>query len=162
MGRGNPEWRSHRANPSRALADTIQRSKMRRIVIDTNCLLAILPSRSPYHSVWTEFLAGRLEICVSNEILMEYEEILSEKTTPYFADAIIQALLNRKNLVRVSPVWRFCLILQDPDDNKFVDCAVCGQAEYLVSNDKHFKILQDISFPPINLVTIQAFTETLR
>ena len=45
---------------------------MRRIVIDTNCLLAILPSRSPYHSVWTEFLANKLEICVSNEILMEY------------------------------------------------------------------------------------------
>jgi putative PIN family toxin of toxin-antitoxin system len=135
---------------------------MRRIVIDTNCLLAILPSRSPYHCVWTEFLADRLEICVSNEILMEYEEILSEKTSPSFADAIIQALLNRKNLVRVSPVWRFNLICQDPDDNKFVDCAVCGQAEFLVSNDKHFGMLRNVSFPPITLVTIQEFVETLK
>ena len=135
---------------------------MRRIVIDTNCLLAILPSRSPYHRVWTEFLAGSLEICVSNEVLMEYEEILSEKTSPSFADSIVQALLNRKNLVRVSPVWRFNLILQDADDNKFVDCAVCGQAEYLVSNDKHFRILQDVSFPPITLVTIQEFVDTLK
>ena len=132
---------------------------MRRVVIDTNCLLAILPSRSPYHSVWTEFLAGRLEICVSNEILMEYEEILSEKTSPYFADSIVQALLNRKNLVRVSPVWRFNMISQDPDDNKFVDCAVCGRAEYLVSNDKHFRELRDVSFPPITLVTIQEFVK---
>ena len=135
---------------------------MRRIVIDTNCLLAILPTRSPYHSVWTEFLANKLEICVSNEVLMEYEEILSEKTSPSFADSIVQALLNRKNLVRVSPVWRFNLILQDADDNKFVDCAVCGQAEYLVSNDKHFRILQDVSFPPITLVTIQEFVDTLK
>ena len=135
---------------------------MRRIVIDTNCLLAILPSRSPYHIVWTEFLADKLEICVSNEILMEYEEILSEKTTPYFADAIIQALLNRKNLVRVSPTWRFNLITGDPDDNKFVDCAVCGRAEYLVSNDKHFRVLHNVSFPPITLVTIQEFVETLK
>ena len=135
---------------------------MRRIVIDTNCLLAILPSRSPYHIVWTEFLADKLEICVSNEILMEYEEILSEKTSPSFADSIIQALLNRRNLVRVSPVWRFNMILQDPDDNKFVDCAVCGQAEYLVSNDKHFGILRDVDFPPITLVTIQEFVNTLK
>ncbi|MBR2237218.1 MAG: putative toxin-antitoxin system toxin component, PIN family [Prevotella sp.] len=135
---------------------------MRRVVIDTNCLLAILPSRSPYHSVWTEFLEGRLEICVSNEVLMEYEEILSEKTSPYFADCIIQALLNRKNLVRVSPVWRFNMISQDPDDNKFVDCAVCGQAEYLVSNDKHFRALRDVSFPPVTLVTIQEFVYPLR
>lgn len=135
---------------------------MRRLVIDTNCLLAILPSRSPYHIVWTEFLADKLEICVSNEVLMEYEEILSEKTSPSFADSIIQALLNRKNLVRVSPVWRFNIILQDPDDNKFVDCAVCGQAEYLVSNDKHFRMLRDVDFPPITLVTIQEFVNTLK
>ena len=99
---------------------------------------------------------------MSNEILMEYEEILSEKTTPYFADAIIQALLNRKNLVRVSPTWRFNLITGDPDDNKFVDCAVCGRAEYLVSNDKHFRVLHNVSFPPITLVTIQEFVETLK
>lgn len=135
---------------------------MRRVVIDTNCLLAILPSRSPYHSVWTEFLAKRLEICVSNEILMEYEEILSEKTSPYFADSIIHALLNRENLVKVSPMWRFHLITQDPDDNKFVDCAVCGRAEYLVSNDKHFKSLHSVSFPPITLVTIQEFVDTIK
>ena len=135
---------------------------MRRIVIDTNCLLAILPSKSPYHRVWTEFLAGRLEICVSNEVLMEYEEILSEKTSPDFADAIIHLLLNSRNLVRVSPMWRFHLITQDPDDNKFVDCAVCGRAEYLVSNDKHFKSLRDVSFPPITLVTIQEFVGTMK
>ena len=124
--------------------------------------MAILPSRSPYHIVWTEFLESKLEICVSNEILMEYEEILSEKTSPSFADSIIQALLNRKNVVKVSPVWRFNTILQDPDDNKFVDCAVCGRAEYLVSNDKHFGILHDVNFPPITLVTIQEFVVTLK
>ena len=135
---------------------------MRRVVIDTNCLLAILPSRSPYHSVWTEFLANKLEICVSNEILMEYEEILSEKTSPSFADSIIQAILNRKNLVKVSPVWRFNLIAHDPDDNKFVDCAVCGRAEYLVSNDRHFQVLRDVSFPPITLVTLQEFVDDLK
>lgn len=93
---------------------------------------------------------------------MEYEEILSEKTSPYFADAIIHLLLNRKNLVRVSPMWRFHLVTQDPDDNKFVDCAVCGRAEYLVSNDKHFRALRDVSFPPITIVTIQEFVGTLK
>ena len=42
-------------------------------------------------------------------------------------------------------------------DNKFVDCAICGQAEYLVSNDKHFKVLYEINFPPITLVTLQEY-----
>ena len=130
---------------------------MRRIVIDTNCLLAILPSQSPYHKVWTDFLNQEIEICISNEVLMEYEEILSIKTSPFFANAIIKTLLNKLNLIRATPVWRFNLITSDPDDNKFVDCAICGQAEYLVSNDKHFKVLNDIQFPSITLVTLQEY-----
>ena len=130
---------------------------MRRIVIDTNCLLAILPSQSPYHKVWTDFLNQEIEICISNEVLMEYEEILSIKTSQFFANAIIKTLLNKRNLIRVTPVWRFNLITSDPDDNKFVDCAICGQAEYLVSNDKHFKVLNDIQFPSITLVTLQEY-----
>ena len=134
---------------------------MRRIVIDTNCLLAILPSASPYHKVWTDFIGNKLEICVSNEILMEYEEILSQKTSSFFADAIIKALINRKNLIRVSPTWRFSLITQDPDDNKFADCAVAGQAEILVSNDKHFIALNRIDFPSIRLLSIQEFAAML-
>ena len=134
---------------------------MRRIVIDTNCLLAILPSASPYHKVWMEFLKGELEFCVSNEILTEYEEILSNKTSSYFSDIIIKALLNRKSLIRVSPTWRFRLITQDPDDNKFVDCAIAGQAEFLVSNDKHFKILKNINFPSVTLLKLQEFAKEL-
>ncbi len=130
---------------------------MRRIVIDTNCLLAILPSKSPYHVVWTDFIEGKLEICLSNEIIMEYEEILSQKTSSFFADAIIKSLLNRKNIVRVSPTWRFRLITQDPDDNKFVDCAITGQAEFLVSNDKHFAVLNEINFPAVKVVSIKDF-----
>ncbi len=130
---------------------------MRRVVIDTNCLLAVLPTKSPYHIVWEDFIAGRIEICVSTDVLYEYEEILSVKTSPYFADIIIKALLNRPNVVRVTPTWHFDLITMDPDDNKFVDCAVCGQAEYLVSNDRHFEILKSISFPQLNLVKIQDF-----
>lgn len=134
---------------------------MRRIVIDTNCLLAILPSVSPYHKVWEEFLEERLEFCVSTEILMEYEEVISQKTSSFFADIIIKALLNRRNLVRVSPTWRFQLITQDPDDNKFVDCAISGQAEILVSNDKHFNILNEIDFPAVTILRLQDFISTL-
>lgn len=134
---------------------------MRRIVIDTNCLIAILPSKSPYHKVWTDFLEQRLEICVSNEILMEYEEIISEKTTPAFAEAIIKTLINKPNFIRVYPTWRFGYIVADPDDNKFVDCAICGRAELLVSNDKHFNILKDIGFPYVRVLRIQDFVQIL-
>lgn len=48
----------------------------RHIVLDTNSLIQSIPSRSPYHKIWTDFLAGRLVLCVTTSILEEYEEIL--------------------------------------------------------------------------------------
>lgn len=130
---------------------------MRRIVLDTNCLLAVLPSQSPYHNVWTDFIEGQLELCVSNEILSEYEEVLSIKTNPAFAEAIIKTLINKRNLIRITPTWRFRLIESDPDDNKFVDCAICGQSELIVSNDKLFDILKSINFPYVKVMRIQEY-----
>lgn len=130
---------------------------MRRIVVDTNCLLAVLPSQSPYHSLWLDFIEGRLELCVSNEILSEYEEVLSDKTRPEFAEAIIKTLINKRNLVRVTPTWRFGLIDTDPDDNKFVDCAIYGRAELIVSNDKHFDVLKAIDFPYVQVLKLQEY-----
>lgn len=130
---------------------------MRRIVIDTNCLLAILPSKSPYHKVWTDFLNKQIEICVSNEILLEYEEIISEKTSPAFAEAIIKTLINMPNFIRVYPTWRFGYIATDPDDNKFVDCAIASNAKYIVSQDHHFDILKRIPFPKVDVISIDSF-----
>jgi len=51
--------------------------------------------------------------------------------------------------------------LSDKDDNKFVDCAVAGNADYLVSNDKHFNCLKEVEFPKLNVVTIDAFVQLL-
>lgn len=120
-----------------------------------------LPSKSPYHQIWTEFLNGNLEICVSPEILLEYEEIVSQKISSRMATILMEALTNRPNLVRTTPTWRFNLIMQDPDDNKFVDCAICGMAQYIVSNDRHFDILKSIDFPLVSVRSIQEFSKEL-
>lgn len=134
---------------------------MKKVVIDTNCLLVAIPSKSSFHKIWEHFIEGKMILCVSNEILLEYEEIISQKSSQYFADLVINTILNKPNVVRVSPSWRFDVIKADPDDNKFVDCAVCGGAEYIVSNDKHFNILKETYFPYTNLYTIQEFCNLL-
>ncbi|OYP60421.1 PIN domain-containing protein, partial [Prevotella sp. P2-180] len=60
---------------------------------------------------------------------------------------IVNAILSRDNILFINPVYRFKLIESDPDDNKFVDCAIHSNAKYIVSQDKHFGILRDIDFP---------------
>jgi putative PIN family toxin of toxin-antitoxin system len=94
---------------------------------------------------------------VSNEILTEYEEIIARKTSPVFADMIIQVLLNSENIAFFNPSYRFGLITADPDDNKFVDCAIIANADYIVSQDTHFDILKTISFPQVNVIRIEEF-----
>jgi len=48
-----------------------------KIVLDTNCLLPAVFPRSMYHWIWESFRGGDFTICYSNEIIEEYEEILS-------------------------------------------------------------------------------------
>ena len=61
------------------------------------------------------------------------------------------------NVTLVTPFYRWLLIPDDPDDNKFVDGAVAANADYIVTNDKHFRVLQDIAFPPVQAITLQEF-----
>jgi putative PIN family toxin of toxin-antitoxin system len=130
---------------------------MNPVVIDTNCLLQIISRRSPYRPIWDAFIAGRYELCVSNEILEEYQEILGQQITPTVAENVVLLILNQKNVKLVAPYFRMRIITSDPDDDKFVDCAFAAGADYLVSEDNHFKILRDTPFPQLNIVTLDEF-----
>lgn len=93
---------------------------------------------------------------------MEYEEIIARKTNTIFAGNVIKTILNRQNVIKVDPQYNFHLIENDPDDNKFVDCAICGNASYMVSEDAHFRILHKIDFPAIQLLTLREFVDLSR
>lgn len=135
---------------------------MRRIVLDTNCLLMSIPKNSPYREVWNAFLEERIILCVSNEILEEYLEILSRKITESIANNVISTILNRPNVLLITPYYKFELIQSDVDDNKFVDCAIAAEAEYLVSNDAHFNILKNKPFPKVNVINLISFLKCIQ
>ena len=134
----------------------------RRIVLDTNCLLQAISRRSRFYPIWRDFVQGRYDLCVTTEILDEYEEILSRYTSPVVGRMVVEAILRANNVVRVDAQFRFGLIESDPDDNKFVDCAIVANAEYIVSNDSHFDILKDIPFPRVLVLSAEAFLAELQ
>jgi predicted nucleic acid-binding protein len=53
------------------------------------------------------------------------------------------------------------LITVDPDDNKFVDCAVAANADFICTEDKHFKVLKKVPFPPVKVISADDFVEIL-
>ena len=133
-----------------------------KIVLDTNCLLPAVFPRSMYHWIWESFRRGDFTICFSNEIIEEYEELLSSLYPPEITKNTIHLLLSSRNVEKVIPFYKWNLIIADPEDNKFADCALNGGADYLVTNDKHFNILKEIDFPKINVVNIEAFKKILK
>ena len=127
------------------------------IVLDTNCLIIAVSSQSQYHQVWQDFLAGKYTLCITNEIIEEYEEVMARNISPLVAELFVSAILNRKNVRKVSPSFSFHLIEADVDDNKFVDCAIVANAKYIVTEDHHYDVLQDIPFPKVEVVRLNEF-----
>ena len=127
------------------------------IVLDTNCLLMSLSRRSRYYPIWRNFVDGKYSICVTNEILAEYEEILSQKIGAEIASNVIKALLDLPNTKIVQVYYHLHLITADPDDDKFVDCAFKSNAKYIVTQDHHYDVLKETPFPHIEVVDIDEF-----
>ena len=73
----------------------------------------------------------------------------------------IEAILNSSNTLFCAPSYNFHLIEADPDDNKFVDCAVATGATCIVTEDHHFSVLNKIDFPKIVVVGIDTFLHLL-
>lgn len=132
------------------------------IVIDTNVLLQIIfPGYSNYR-VWKDFIEGKYTLYYTSEILYEYEEVIAQFTeSKVFANYIVNVILTSPYAKEVSVSFKFNLINKDPDDNKFVDCAIVANAHYIVTNDKHFNVLKKIDFPKVNCISLLAFKKLL-
>ena len=117
---------------------------------------------SPYRIIWDDFLNGELTLCVTNEIVEEYLEIIEQKTNSEIASNVVSVILSKKNVEFVTPYYKMHLIQADEDDNKFVDCAFTAGASCIISNDAHFKVLNEIKFPKIFVLRIKEFIDLLR
>lgn len=133
----------------------------RYIVLDTNCLLQSLSRRSNYYKVWEDFVLGKYTLCISNAIIEEYEEIIASHMSPLAAQIAVEAILRANNVIRVDAHFQFDLIKTDPDDNKFVDCAIVANADYIVTEDKHFNVLKNSTFPQVKIKRLHEFYEEL-
>jgi putative PIN family toxin of toxin-antitoxin system len=128
-----------------------------KLVIDTNIFIAIIGKKSPFRWILDCLIQGKIKLCVSNEILFEYREILERKTNEEVAENIIEFLSISPFIEKTEIYFNFRLIPEDADDNKFVDCAIAANAKYLVSNDKHFQVLNTIDFPRVTILKLQEF-----
>lgn len=133
-----------------------------RVLIDTNILLAIVPKRSSERWLYEMLRSGELILILSNEIIEEYEEKLSWFYSVYFSEIVLDELLNLHQTEQIEAFYKWQLIEEDKDDNKFVDVAIASNADYIITNDKHFKVLRNIPFPKVRTLSLQEFREVVQ
>ncbi len=133
-----------------------------RIVLDINVLLVSLPVGKKYRPIFDALKTGAFTLLITNEILTEYEEKIGEKTRPDIAQNVVRLLLNLPNVEKIDAFFRWNLIENDADDNKYSDCAIAANATYIVSDDSDFRILKRIEFPKLVLLTSDEFLDLIK
>ena len=122
------------------------------VVIDTNALLPALAVQHRFGAILDAWIDGRFALALSTEILLEYEEILPPRLGRdrwnEFLDLLELVPQLHDNLRRVSPSFRFRLITGDADDDKFADCAIAAGAEWIITEDAHFAVLESSGHQP--------------
>lgn len=132
-----------------------------KVVLDTNIILASFSNRSPYGVVMDKFKSREYSLCVTTEILLEYEEKLGQIFSPEAAEVFMSSLPDRSNVEWASVYYNWNLVYPDLDDNKFVDCAIAARADYLVTNDRDFLPLKKLEFPKLEILKIEEFMKLL-
>jgi uncharacterized protein len=133
---------------------------MRRIVLDTNVLLISISERSRIHWVFRELIRGAYTLCVTMEMLLEYAEIIGQHMGEAYVSQAMNMLIRLRNVELTTTYYRFNL-LRDPDDNKFVDCAIAARADLLVTYDRDFDALREVPFPTVPFGDITALAALL-
>jgi putative PIN family toxin of toxin-antitoxin system len=132
------------------------------VVIDTNILLVSISPRSSTHWLYKSFLNKKFQLVVSNEIILEYHEIIRRFMNPRVAEATTKAIVIASNTILISKWFSWNLIKNDQDDNKFVDAYIASAADYIVTEDAHFQILKTLPFPQIQVIRLQEFKELMK
>ncbi|NJL13133.1 MAG: putative toxin-antitoxin system toxin component, PIN family [Microscillaceae bacterium] len=132
-----------------------------KIVLDTNILVSSLSSRSKYHAIYQALVEGKYDLYLTSDILLEYEEIISQKYGNVITQIFLDLIHEAPNVHQINVYYQWEFITLDKDDNKYVDCAIGAGADYLVSEDRHFQVLKMVVFPKVQVISIADFVKLL-
>lgn len=122
------------------------------IVLDTNVLLPALNLNHPFAVILEAWHRRKFMWAFSTGILLEYQEVITRRSGIGRWNSIDRLLelsaRHDSNVVQVSPSYFFRTISADRDDDKFADCGIAANADYIITQDSHFKALIGSGYRP--------------
>ena len=128
-----------------------------RIILDTNVLSVAIARKSSLYPIWQAFRNGNYDLLVTTDILDEYAGIIAGDLSPEVAEFVLNTIETLPNVIYIRKYFFWNFIHADPDDNKFVDAAIAANADYIVTDDRHFRVLKKIAFPKVNVISANDF-----
>lgn len=122
------------------------------VVLDTNVLLPLFGKAGRHRPLRDAIADGRVRWAVSTSVLFEYEEILVARSGRSRWEGLLRLMhsvsLRHGSVLAVSPSFYFEVVTADPNDNKFSDCAIIANADWLITEDAHFAPLANAGYRP--------------
>lgn len=109
-----------------------------RVVFDTNILISAVlsPTGKPFQCTALA-KRGIITSITCEEILAEFKEklIFKLKYESEKAESLIQEIRAYSNVIKINNTLK--IVNDDPDDDMVVECAILGQANYIITGDRH-------------------------
>jgi putative PIN family toxin of toxin-antitoxin system len=134
--------------------------KSTKAVIDTNVFVSGIFFSGPPCRILKAWNDELIQVALSEEVIVEYRRVvnlLSAKLKNVNFDSVFEPLLMKTELV--GPCYLKEPVCQDPDDDKFIACAIASRCQYIISGDKH--LLDVGKYNKINIVTPRYFVDNL-
>ena len=131
-----------------------------RVVLDTNIFIsAVLGGKLGV--IIDEWKAGKFKLIVTDSIAHEYLDVINRPKFGIPKDEIVAATDYLLQIAEfVTPEEEILVIVADPTDNKFLEAALAGKVNYVVSGDNH--LLEIGSFRDIPIIPARQFIDLLK
>ena len=131
---------------------------MLRVVLDTNVLISAILFGGKPRQILEKAIRGEIRLCLSEPILQELSGVLRRSKFDYSAE-MIQFILTELTGIAdfVNPPGTINVVLEDPEDNRILECAVEAKADYIITGDFH--LLKLSRYLNIEVLNVAAFLE---
>lgn len=131
-----------------------------KVTLDTNVMLSATLWYGASNKIFRLIENGEIELVLSEEIIDEYANVMYyDEIQDKIKEHNLELMIIIEDLVALStiviPTRKINAVLEDPNDDKILECAVEGESDYIITNDKHLLKLKE--FEGIKIVTPDYF-----
>jgi len=131
---------------------------LKKVVLDTNVTISALFWSGPPRDIYDLIRNGRLTMLLSEEMELEFIRVLGYEKFGLSAAELMPLISDIRTYAKpVTPRLKLHVVSADPTDNIFLECAVEGGADYIVSGDRH--LLDLVEYDGIPIVRARDFLE---